>query len=377
MHDGRQTAQGRLNDKNDIILQENTLGNKLRAGVESLFWPPHSRLFIKGDRVNWSLYWDAVELAEICRKLGIQVVENGSKRLMKNQCLFNMSRYEILENWKKPRYRIAFPYYHGNPETDEGSRRMLETISRHHAAIDRIQVSCRFMEAVVKDTGIDPSKVFRIPIGINRRYFPATDEAAKASARKKLGIPASAVVAGSFQKDGEGWQEGLTPKLIKGPDIFLETVGMLKRSVPELHVLLTGPARGYVRRGLEELHIPFVHRHLDDYTEIGTYYQALDLYIVSSRDEGGPKAVLESMACGVPLVSTKVGQATDLVRHGENGFLVDVGDAEALAHCSLQVLHDSSLRANVIQNGLATAEANDYRNQLPLWADFMKGFVSC
>ncbi|ASQ91574.1 glycosyl transferase family 1 [Prosthecochloris sp. GSB1] len=254
---------------------------------------------------------------------------------------------------------------------------MLETISRHHAAIDRIQVSCRFMEDVVLDTGIDPSKVFRIPIGINRTYFtPATDET-RSSVRKKLGIPMDAVVIGSFQKDGEGWKEGLTPKLIKGPDIFLETVAILKRSVPELHVLLTGPARGYIRHGLEKLNIPYVHRLLDDYTEIGTHYRALDLYIVSSRDEGGPKAVLESMACGVPLVSTKVGQATDLVDHGENGFLVDVGDAEALAHYSLQVLDDRGQRTNVIRNGFATAEANDYRNQIPLWASFMKGFVNC
>ena len=49
---------------------------------------------------------------------------------------------------------------------------------------------------------------------------------------------------------------------------------------------------------------------------------------VSARasDEGGPRAALEAMATGVPLVSTRVGQAADLVRHGENGWLADVDD---------------------------------------------------
>jgi len=43
--------------------------------------------------------------------------------------------------------------------------------------------------------------------------------------------------------------------------------------------------------------------------------QALDLYIVASREEGEPKAILESMASGVPLVTTEVGQAMDFVEH--------------------------------------------------------------
>ena len=110
------------------------------------------------------------------------------------------------------------------------------------------------------------------------------------------------MVIGSFQKDGKGWGEGNEPKLIKGPD-----------------VLLTGPARGYVKTGLESLKIPCKHLYLQDYREIGKYYQALDAYLVTSREEGGPKGVLESMASGIPLISTRVGQAQDLVKQGING----------------------------------------------------------
>ena len=133
-------------------------------------------------------------------------------------------------------------------------------------------------------------------------------------------------MVGSFQKDGVGWGDGQEPKLIKGPDVFLEAMELLRIRVPELFVLLSGPARGYVKTGLDRLGVPFKHLYVDSYPEVGQLFQALDAYIVSSRQEGGPKAVLESMASGVPLVTTRVGQAMDLVHHDVNGWMVESED---------------------------------------------------
>ena len=59
-------------------------------------------------------------------------------------------------------------------------------------------------------------------------------------------------------------------------------------------------------------------------------YPAIDVCLVASRDEGGPRAVLESMATRVPLVTTRVGQAADLVRSGENGWMVEPEDVDGL-----------------------------------------------
>ena len=102
----------------------------------------------------------------------------------------------------------------------------------------------------------------------------------------------------------------------------------------------------------------------------------LDLYIVASRHEGGPKAILESMASGVPLVTTRVGQAMDLVKHGKNAFMVNVEDVDALAFYALQVFHSSQANLqSMLLAGRKTAEANSYESQIPLWAEFMKGFV--
>ena len=225
-------------------------------------------------------------------------------------------------------------------------------------------------------TGISPEKVHLIPIGINLSFFHYRDKALRDQQRERLAIPKNAFVIGSFQKDGNGWGEGLEPKLIKGPDIFIQTMEQLRTSIPELFVVLTGPARGYVKQGLERLKIPYRHLFLKEYAEVGRLFPALDLYLVSSRQEGGPKAILESMASGTPLVTTRVGQAMDIVKHGQNGWMVDVEDVDGLAKWAGYVFQNRGpALAPVLQNGYQTARANTYESQLPLWQKFMTGFV--
>jgi len=187
------------------------------------------------------------------------------------------------------------------------------------------------MHALVLSSGIDPAKVFRIPIGINLAYFSRQTSASRSAARSSLGLPDDVFVVGSFHKDGVGMGDGEVPKSIKGPDTLLQSLELLHRSVPQLNVVLAGPARGYVRTGLDRLAIPYRHVIAREYAAVADLYQVLDAYIVPSRQEGGPKGLLEGMASGVPVVTTRVGQAMDLVRHGENAWMVEPGDSEGLA----------------------------------------------
>jgi glycosyltransferase involved in cell wall biosynthesis len=57
--------------------------------------------------------------------------------------------------------------------------------------------------------------------------------------------------------------------------------------------------------------------------EMVDFYHGLDAYICASRTEGGPHPLLEAAACGIPLISTRVGIAPELIRQYENGILVD------------------------------------------------------
>jgi glycosyltransferase involved in cell wall biosynthesis len=339
-------------------------------------WPQGSRLFLVGEGAGWSIDHDLRELAAVAGRLGARVAPRRLLSASRGQAAFYGSQFTLLRQpWSPPPHRLATAYFHGRPGTpgfpefDECFR----LLGAHHEEIARVQVSHAEMHDVVLSSGIDPAKVFRIPIGVHLAYFsPRTADSSEA-ARAALDLPRTAFVVGSFHKDGVGFADGMEPKSIKGPDVLLRTLELLHARVPELYVLLTGPARGYVRAGLERLGIPYRHRFVDRYEDIALLYAALDAYVVPSRQEGGPKAVFEAMASGVPVVTTRVGQAADLVAHGENGWIVDVDDAEGLAHWLVHIAENDV--APVTAAGLATARAHDYEVQLPLWRDLLDGFV--
>jgi glycosyltransferase involved in cell wall biosynthesis len=341
-------------------------------------WTPYTRIFLVRDRASWVLDNEANELSMLSQKLGIRQGPSRWSDFSRKQSLFYTSQFFLLsDTWYKSDNRVAVAYFHGRPGSGVSDfDQLYDNVRRHHESIDRIQVSHSEMHDIILESGIAPEKVFRIPIGINLSFLQLQKPETKKTVRLKYGIPETAIVIGSLLKDGVGWGEGLEPKMIKGPDVFLRTVEILKGSMPDIFILLSGPARGYVKKGLERFGLPYKHLLFKDYSEIGSLYQALDLCLVTSRQEGGPKAILEAMASGVPIVTTRVGQAMDLVQHGKNGFMVEIEDTEGLAHWSKWVFDHPSAMKPVLEQGRQTAEQNTYTKQLPLWHEFMKGFVS-
>ena len=139
---------------------------------------------------------------------------------------------------------------------------------------------------------------------------------------------------------------------------------------------LTGPARGYVVNALDGLGIPNRHLLARSRGDLARAYHALDVYVVPSRQEGGPKGVLEAMASGVPVVTTRVGQAQDLVEDRRNGFLADVEDAGAIAEAVLRVHGDRELALALTSAGRATAEQHAYEHLDRDWEQLLNGFVA-
>lgn len=349
----------------------------LRAATSP--WPDYSRLLLVEDRSTWVIHWEMRALAASARRLHVRLARPFWLHHAQRQSLFYGSQFFLLaDDWLQRGHRVATAYFHGLPGTghDEFDR-LYDQVRRHHERIDRLQVSHSQMENILLESGIAPHKLHRIPIGIDLSLFPRQTPENKRAARDELGISPDAFVIGSFQKDGTGWGDGMEPKLIKGPDIFADTLAALRGTIPGLHVLLSGPARGYIRKRLADLDIPCTHRNLDHYPDIHRLYHALDAYLVSSRQEGGPKAVLESMASGVPLVTTRVGQAMDLVRDGHNGHITDVEDVSGLTDRLLHLFRHSENTPALLSEARKTAEALDYPQLDPLWARLFHNFVDC
>jgi len=349
---------------------------QVQAALSLFHGSSYSLLSIHSDLSGWVLDEEAVELQRVAARLGIDARLNYGLSARAAQCCHYTSQF-VLRNRRhfETRNRVSIDYFHGLPGATEVFTEVYDGLRRHHASISCVRVSHSKMEQVVLGSGIDPGKVYRIPIGINLDHFTVQTPLSRQVARRKLGLPDSAVVVGSFQKDGVGWGEGREPKLIKGPDVFLRAVELLKPRVPELYVLLSGPSRGYVKEGLTRLGVPYHHVYPERYEEIGRLFQALDLYLVTSRDEGGPKAILESMASGVPLVTTRVGQAVDLVEHSHNAWMVESEDVEGLAHWAWHAIDCQSSLGPVLRLARHAAEMQSYEAQASLWQRFFEGYV--
>ena len=250
--------------------------------------------------------------------------------------------------------KIIVTWFHIAPDVA-----FLDYIPEAIKYVDFWHTSCQLTKNEMITFGVPEEKIVVIPLGVSTKVFspPLLEE--KMYLREKFGIDNKKIVIGSYQKDGIGWEEGLTPKLIKGPDIFCDVVENLAKKI-DIFVLLTGPARGYVKKRLEKAGIPYHYDFLDNPDELAPYYKVTDLYIVTSRAEGGPKQILESMASGVPVISTCVGMAPDVIIDGENGFIVEVEDVKALTQRALQILDNESMRRDMISMGLKTVEQYDW-----------------
>jgi glycosyltransferase involved in cell wall biosynthesis len=341
-------------------------------------WLDYSRLFAVGEGTRWSVDEDARHMEETARRLGYDVAPTDWARFAQRQAVFLTSHFEALQpRWLESTHRLATAYLHGRPGTLGYPEfdRAYETLRRQSERFSRIQVTHAEMRDLVVSAGVDPERVHVIPIGIDLAHFPLGTQEVRTSARAELGLPADAFVVGSFQKDGVGWADGSEPKLVKGPDLLVAVLEAVAHEAPELHVLLTGPARGFVRAELERLAIPYRHVLAKDRAELSRAYRALDVYVVTSRQEGGPKAMLESMASGIPFVTTRVGQAAELVQPGRNGFLADVDDAEALSAAVLGVRADPAGVVPLVSAGRGTAERYAYERLDTLWTPFLDGFL--
>lgn len=242
--------------------------------------------------------------------------------------------------------RVILTWFHFVPGL-ESNKNILPAQGR----LSFIHTSCNITKNKLVEQGVSPQKIIVIPLGVDLALFKPALPEEKQKLKEELGIPPDKIVIGSFQKDGIGWGEGLTPKLEKGPDIFVKAVERLARDYP-VFVLLAGPARGYVKRELRKRDIAFrAVGFLDKVEEVARYYNVLDLYLITSRIEGGPQAILESMASKVPVVSTKVGLVQDIVENGREALLADVEDVDQIVSQAKSIIENQDLKNRLVTNG--------------------------
>ncbi|MGH7299995.1 MAG: glycosyltransferase [Candidatus Rokuibacteriota bacterium] len=214
-----------------------------------------------------------------------------------------------------------------------GSRLRRPQVARVVRAADQVIAVSQSLADLAAALGAPPARLRMIPNGVDSaRFRPGP----KRDARRRLGLPPDSPlivsIGGLTERKGHHRVLAVLPELLpKHPDLLFAAVGgpsvegdtgpLLRRLTAELglgeHVLLPGPT---------------------PHEQIASWLQAADIFCLATRNEGRPNAVLEALACGLPVVATDVGGNPEVVQSGRDGLLVPFGEQAALSDAILAAL---------------------------------------
>ncbi|MBL4591966.1 MAG: glycosyltransferase family 4 protein [Phycisphaerales bacterium] len=172
-----------------------------------------------------------------------------------------------------------------------------------------------WLGSVMKDYGHSDTQMVRVPNGVDWKQFESQE-------REKASEPIIGMLMGT-----ESFKD--TPTGVRA-------IRILQERVPGLRVIAFGKRPPPAEWDLPEC----VEHHRSPAQDlIPKLYQQANCWVITSSAEGFGMPGIEAAASHCPLVSTRCGGPEDFVREGENGFMIDVGDAEAMADAIERVLN--------------------------------------
>ena len=195
------------------------------------------------------------------------------------------------------------------------------------------------------ELGVAPREKFavvRLGIPLAERLDDAT---AERDYRRLYGISPGAFVV--------GWVGRMTG--VKATGAVLEIVRATRdRGVDAVLCMVgDGPDRDRLEQLARDLGIARQCFFTGYQSEIAGYYRLFDAFVLPSVNEGTPVSAIEALASGTPVVANRVGGVPDVVRDGEDGFLVEAGDVEGAARRLADLAADPALRARLGASGRA------------------------
>jgi glycosyltransferase involved in cell wall biosynthesis len=206
---------------------------------------------------------------------------------------------------------------------------------------------------ILTECGAPPERVYPVHVGLDLDLWtPGTRRPERDGERVKL-----LFVGADFER--------------KGGALLLEVFKARFQDRAELHL---------VTRHAPPSPPPHVHVHRDfepnDPRFIELYSQADMLVVPSTADLGPLWVFMEAMAMRLPVIGTDTGANTELLRHGQTGFLVRIGDGEDLAGAIETLVRNPALRREMGERGRELIEAKyDARTNVPLILRAMKDAV--
>ena len=186
---------------------------------------------------------------------------------------------------------------------------------------------------VIDEAGVDPAHIVSVPTGIDLERFEPGD---RTEARRRLELPKDANIVGIVA----------TLRSWKGHRYLFEAFAQLNARDTFLAVVGDGPQRQALEALAMTLGIVDRVRFTGNQSDVAPWMRAFDVFVLPSyANEGVPQALMQAMACGLPVVTTPVGSIGEIVTDGETGVMVAPEDSEALRVAIDALLREPATRA--------------------------------
>jgi len=200
------------------------------------------------------------------------------------------------------------------------------------------------MAKIVQGWGIKQDKIKIIYTGSSLKISELTKE----DARKKIGIPGNIIISSGRLIPLKGFRMliKIMPQLLNISQFF------------RLVIVGEGPDKKMLEAMVRNLGLDrkvyLVGKKSRD--ELAVYLAASDIYILGSGFEAFPQSILEAMSAGVPVIATAVGGNKEIIKQGENGFLVRYNDEFNIVEAIKTLWESQELRDEFVENGKKTTE---------------------
>ena len=200
---------------------------------------------------------------------------------------------------------------------------------------DRIVAISDCIARIMREFGVRDDQLRTVHSGIDLKRFDVAP-----LPRAELGVPEGVPLAGNVAA------------LVghKDHETLLNAVPHILRELPDFRLVIAGegPLRPKLEAQIARLQIGNSVTLLGQRDDVPRLLRALDVFVLSSSEEGLGTSVLDAMACGIPVVATNAGGIPEMVRDGETGLLVPVADAAALGAAVLRLYGNDTLRGVVV-----------------------------
>lgn len=266
---------------------------------------------------------------------------------MRLRHLISHSRYDVVHFHTSRAHSMA-PFARGHARALIVTRRMDYRPNRlfapylYNRAVDAVAAISSKVADALGEAGVSRDRLRIIPSGVDCDHFHPADSSEREVARTRLGIARDDFLVGTV-----GMLE-----VRKGHRYLLEAIAILNRSRGEASrikcaIAGDGAMRDELAKLAKELGIASDTLFLGMIGDSRQLLDALDVFVFPSLEEGLGVALLEAMACGLPVVATRAGGVVDIVEDNRSGLLVSPRDPVSLANAIASLANDATRRSQL------------------------------